>query len=206
MIPLGILAAANRETAGLPPVVSTFDPALKGASIALSNGNLDATKAGSGYQTVYTTQGRSSGRYAFEMIVTARPSASSILVGFADKTNSAGVLGTFLGSNSGPVETTGFNSDNGAGNSRLYRRMTVGQTTGITSPYAYGVGDIVTFDVNIGAGTFTVYKNGVPAGFNNTPLTTGKTYFPAASLQADAAVRFIPTGLTYLPSGATEWG
>jgi hypothetical protein len=191
---------------GPPPTASTFDPSLKGASIVLSNGNLDATKAGSGYQTVYTTQGRSSGRYAFEMIVTARPSASSILIGFADKTNSAGVLVTFLGNNSGPVETTGFNDNNGAGNSRLYRRMTAGNTNGTASPYAYTVGDIVTFDVNIGAGTFSVYMNGVLAGFTNTPLTSGKTYFPAASLQAGAAVRFIPVGLTYLPSGSTEWG
>lgn len=189
-----------------PPAGSTFDPSLKGADIVLSNGNLDATKASAGYQTVYTTQGRSSGRYAFEMIVTSRPSASSILIGFADKTNSAGVLVTFLGNNSGPVETTGFNDNNGSGNSRLYRRMTVGNTNGTASPYAYTVGDIVTFDVNIGAGTFTVYMNGAFAGFTNIPLTSGKTYFPAASLQTGAAVRFIPTGLTYPPSGSTEWG
>jgi hypothetical protein len=190
---------------GPPPTASTFDPSLKGASIVLSNSDRDATKAGAGYQTVYGTQGRSSGRYAFEMLVTARPSVSTILIGFADKTNTAGVLATYLGNNSGPVETVGYN-DEASGNSRLFRRMTVGNTAGASGTYPYAAGDVITVDLNFSTNTFAFYKNGTLTSWTGIAFTPGKTYFPAVSLQSGAAVRLITTGLSYLPSGASEWG
>ena len=191
-----------------PPAASTFDPALKGANIVLSNGNLDATKAAAGYQTVYGTQGRSSGRYAFEVLVTARPSISTILIGIADKTNSASVLTTYIGNNGGPVETLGYNDNNGSSTaSRLFKRMTVGtSTTGVGGVAGlYTTGDVITVDVDFSTNLCDMYKNGV-LRYGSIAITSGKTYFPAASLQSAAAVRLITTGLSHLPSGATAWG
>lgn len=188
-----------------PPAGSTFDPALKGANVVLSNGDLDATKAAAGYQTVYGTQGRSSGRYAFEILVTARPSASSILIGIADKTNSAGVIATFLGNNSGPVETAGYNDFISGSNGRIFRRMTVGNINGALTG-GYNFPDVITLDVNFSSNTIVYYKNGSAIAYGAIAITSGKTYFPAASLQSGSAVRLITTGLSYLPSGATEWG
>ncbi|WP_298580621.1 hypothetical protein [uncultured Luteimonas sp.] len=204
MIPLGILAAADRSTAVPPPAGSTFDPALKGASIALSNGNLDATKAGSGYQTVYTTQGRSAGVYAFEMLMPVRPSLSAAMVGIADKTNSGSVIGTYLGTSY--VETLGLNDDSGSFVSgRIYRRMTVGNTSG-GGTSRYEENDVVTVKVDFGVNQLTGYVNGVQMANLPIAVTSGKTYYPAASLQNGVVIRFRPTGLTYLPAGATEWG
>lgn len=192
-----------------PPAGSTWDPALKGANIVLSNGDMDATKVASGYQTVYGTQGRSSGRYAFEVLVTAKPSISTILIGIADKTNSAGVIATFLGNNSGPLQTLGYNDDNGSSTAaRIFRRMTVGTSTSPISGTGnlYTAGDIITVDVNFGTNAYQFYKNGVALTGAGTGSITASTYFPGASVQSNAAVRLITTGLSYLPSGATEWG
>src|SRR5690606_8987802 len=103
-------AGAMGQSAGPPPpAVSTWDPALKGADIALSNGDLDAAKAAAGYQSVFGTTGHSSGRRAFEVMVTARPSASSILIGIADKTNPTPILSTYIGNTGGSVEALGYN-------------------------------------------------------------------------------------------------
>lgn len=192
-----------------PPAGSTFDPSLKGASVVLSNANLDATKAAAGYQTVYGTQGRSSGRYAFEVLVTERPSISTILIGIADKTNSAGVIVTYLGNNGGPEQTLGYNDNNGSTTqSRLFRRMTVGNINGNGgiggSASCYAAGDVITVDVDFAGNVCNMYENGV---LRHGPIAiTAATYFPAASLQSAAAVRLITTGLSHLPSGATAWG
>lgn len=185
---------------------STFDPSLKGAAITLSNGNLDAIKTTSGYQTVYGTQGRNSGRYAFEMIVLANPTPSAILVGIADKTNSASVVTTYLGDNSGSVETLGYNDYQGAiaNTGRVFKRMTVGNESGNTSP-RYDVGDVVTCDVNFGTNQAQFYKNGVAITRGLIPITSGKTYYPGASLQNSASVRIRTTSLAFLPSGAAAW-
>lgn len=187
-----------------PPAGSGWDPSLKGTSVTLSNGDLDAAKAGAGYETVYGTQGRSSGRYAFEIVTTVLPSLSTLLVGVADKTNTAGMLITFIGNNSGPVEAIGWNNHT---TSRYYKRMTVGNANGTTmSLSAYNLGDVVTFDVDMDANTLSFYKNGSLVTPSGIAITPGKTYFPAASIQSGAAVRIRSTGLSYPPSGATAWG
>lgn len=186
---------------------STFDPSLKGAAITLSNGDLDAIKTTSGYQTVYGTQGRSSGHYAFEMTVLANPNPSAILIGIADKTDPTSVIGTYLGDNSGSVETLGYNDYQGAlpDTSRVFKRMTVGNESGNSSP-RYDTGDVITVEVNFATNEAQFYKNGVAITRGLIPITSGKTYYPAASLQNSASVRIRTTSLAFLPSGATAWG
>lgn len=197
-----ILIAASAYTP--PPTGSGWDPSLKGTNVTLSNGDLDAAKAGAGYETVYGTQGRSSGRYAFEIVTTVLPALSTLMVGVADKTNTAGMLVTFIGNNSGPVEAIGWNNHT---TSRYFKRMTVGNVNGTTmSLSAYNLGDVVTIDVDMGANTLTFYKNGAVVTPSGIAITSGKTYYPAASIQSGSAVRIRTTGLSYLPSGATAWG
>lgn len=189
---------------GPPPAASTWDAALKGANVVLSNGDLDATKAGSGYQSVYGTQGRSSGRYAFEIVTTVQSALSTLSMGIADKTNAAGVIATFLGNNAGPVETIGYNAHT---SNRYYRRMTAGNISGnVMSGAVNAVSTVITVDVNFAANTVTFYQNGIALTPSGIAITSGVTYFPAASVQSGSAVRLRTTGLTHLPSGATPWG
>lgn len=191
---------------------SGWDPSLKGTNISLSNGNLDATKSGSGYQSVYGTNGRSSGRYAFEFVVTAIPSVSALLVGIADKTNSALMITSYIGNSSGPVEAFGLNDNDTGGSSRRYQKMTAASMSGASSSPAYStVGAVVTVDVNMTTNTVAFYINGVgitAAAVTIGPMaiTSGKTYYPAASIQNGAAISLRTSGLSYLPSGSTEWG
>lgn len=192
----------------VPPVaLSTFDPSLKGAGISLSNGNLDATKATAGYQSVFGIQSRSSGHFAFEMIVLANPAPSAILIGIADKTNAAGVIATYLGDNAGPLQTLGYNDYQGAiaNTGRVFKRMTIGLESGNTSP-RYTAGDVITCDVNFSTNQAQFYKNGVAITRGLIPITGSTTYFPAASLQNGASVRIRTTSLAYLPGGSTAWG
>lgn len=189
---------------GPPPAASTWDPSLKGANVVLSNSDLDATKSGSGYQSVYGTQGRSSGRYAFEIITTVQSALSTISMGIADKTNTAGVIVTFLGNNSGPVEVVGYNAHT---SNRYYKRMTVGNINGGgLSGAVNAVSTVVTVDVDFSANTVTFYQNGSAMTPSSIPITSGKTYFPAASIQSGSAVRLRTTSLAHLPSGASAWG
>jgi hypothetical protein len=195
---------------GVPPI-STWDPAVKGVDITLSNGNRDATKSTASYATVYGLAGRNSGRYAFEVIVTARPSASTMLVGIADKTNTAAILASFLGNQSGATfeNSAGYNDDNGSGAGRIFKNMaTAGDGFGSASA-AYTAGDTITVDVNIAANTVAFLKNGIAVTLGGSPtqaIESGKTWYPGMSLQSGAAGRIVVTGLAYLPSGATAWG
>lgn len=194
----------NPYAFGSSVVASTWDPSLKGANVVLSNGNLDATKAASGYQSVYGTVGRNSGRYAFEIITTAQSALSTLSMGIADKTNTAGVIVTFLGNNAGPVETVGYNAHT---SNRYYKRMTVGNINGGgLSGAVNAVSTVVTVDVDFSANTVTFYQNGSVMTPSAIPITSGKTYFPAASIQSGSAVRLRTIGLAHLPSGATAWG
>src|SRR5690606_26212538 len=107
------------------------------------NGDLDAAKAAAGYQSVFGTTGHSSGRRAFEVMVTARPSASSILIGIADKTNPTPILSTYIGNTGGSVEALGYNDFISGTNGRIFRRMTVGNINGaLTGGYSFP--DIIT--------------------------------------------------------------
>lgn len=201
-LPLARIAASHRGgTAG----TLFFDPALHGVNVVLSNGDQDATKAGAGYQTTYGIVGHSSGRHAFEMLVTAWPSVSSLLIGIADKTNSSAVIATYLGT-SGTTESIGYNENNGSNSGRFYRRMTIGNIVGQITSTDYGADDVITVDVDQAANTVTFYLNGFPVPTGPFAITDGKTYYPAVSIQNGSAVRLIPTGLSFLPAGSEEWG
>jgi hypothetical protein len=187
----------------------TWDSATKGAGITLSNSDRDASKAAGGYETVYGLVGRSSGRYAFEILVVTRPSASSMLIGIADKSNTANITASFLGNNGGTSqESIGYNDDNTAGSGRMFKNMTVGTLSG-TIVTAYAASSIITVDVNIAANTVAFLKDGVSvtiSGSATTAITSGKTWYPGLSTMNGSKGRLITTGLTYLPVGATEWG
>lgn len=188
---------------GSGPPASTWDPSLKGASIVLSNSDRDATKAGSGYQTVYGTQGRSSGRYAFEVLVVSTTDGA-LVIGAADKTNSAAVITSYLGDNAGAVETVGVNNFSAG---RWYKRMTVGNVNGSsTGVLDFSTGQTITVDVDFAGNTISFYRNGGAFTLNPTAITSGKTYFPGVSIQSGAVARIITSGLTYLPVGSTAWG
>lgn len=104
---------------GTPPAVVTWNPADKGSDIALSGGNLIASKGGvNAYQAVRATVARSAanpgGRY-FEVVVTQSSLNPFISIGVAGAAES---LTSFIGS--GPAgwsyyQETGEKINNGSG-------------------------------------------------------------------------------------------
>lgn len=199
---LGVLAYRQGAGGGPAPTPdpTLWDSSLKHADVTLSNGDQDMTKAGGTYRSVYATKGQSSGVRAFECLVTTLGSTSSIMIGFANKANSATVIDTFVGTS--VLETIGYNNDNLATQGRIYRNMTVGTDSGALTT-AYAAGDIITVELDFSANEATFYKNG--ASVFTRAFTSGQEYFPVASAQNGSAIRIIGGGLTHLPSGATEW-
>jgi hypothetical protein len=68
------------------------DPAwgAKGTDITLSNGNLNATVAFVGFEGVRTVQGRTSGKYYFELLVLATSSGGGLFIALMDDTTASG--------------------------------------------------------------------------------------------------------------------
>jgi hypothetical protein len=182
---------------------NTFDAAAKGANITLSNGNLDAAKtAGGGYQTVLASKGVSTGKWQFEMETVVFDSGTSgPVIGIADKSNLSSVLASYLGDNSGSVEAIGLRGDG-----TLYRCLSGGAGTGtVTGLIGGGVGTHFTLAVDLDSSppTLKIYRdNGLVTTIN---LPTGKTWFPAASVDAGNVQRIRHTGLLFPQAGYTDW-
>ena len=187
---------------GTPPVVgSTWDSAAKGAGVVLSSGDKVATKTTAGWQTVLGALGRSSGKYQFEITVVVGSELASPLIGIADKSNLATVLGTYLGNNGMTVkESTAY----WVPFSRIYRNLTsgIGETTGSASFYSGTL--TVALDLDATPPTVRWYQSGTLAGSVNLP--TGATWFPGASVQNSATATLRTTGLVSPVAGYSEWG
>lgn len=184
----------------LPPSTGTaWDPSSKGAEIVLTNGNIDAENATGVWRTVYGTTGRSSGKYAYEIVFLAGSAATRPFASVADKTNMANVQATYTGNSS-------FNTKESAGywgNGNLYYYLST-SAPGFVAVPATAVNDIITVAIDFSVPEASFYKNGVHV--HTLALPAGKTLFPASSLNGGGKVRLIPSGLTYLPAGFSEWG
>lgn len=194
MIPLGILAAANRLLGGGGLSEVAWDPNYKHTGIVLSNSNRDATKTGS-WGTVLGDIGRSgSGKWAFEVICVS--TAGNHMGGLADKTATQSTrTGTYLG-NSG-VEAGGYAVNN------LYLQVSSGSQSG--SFIVWGAGDVLTIALDLDSATPAAYwyVNGVLG--KTTTLPTGKTWYPGASIENGGVQRIRGRSLAHLPSGYSEW-
>lgn len=181
---------------GLPPTV--WDATAKGTNVVLSNANLDATKTGGGWESVYGTNGKSAGKWQFE-IAGVSGGGFNVFAGIADKTNLANVLATYIGNNGASViESVGY-----WGNGRIYRNLTAG--AGETAVSAWGDGEIITVTLDLTVPEVKFYLNGATLA-GTVSLPAGKTWFPATSMQSDGKTRLDVSGLTYPKTGFTDWG
>lgn len=177
---------------------TTWDPATKHAGATLSGGNMSTESSTSDYVSTYATIGKSSGVNAFEIDCVYVAGIGAAVIGIADKTSVAYVLNTWVGNSA--AETLGYNAQYG----RMYQYMPPMYISGTSAAAGYTTGNRITVKVDQVANTCTFYKNGVVMGTYG--ITAGKTYFPVASCQLGSKLRLVPSGLAYLPAGATEWG
>jgi hypothetical protein len=180
-----------------PPVVAvtTWDSGAMGSGIALSSGDLHAAKAGGGWATVFGTMGKGAGKWQFEIV--GRSATIYMFAGIADKSNLAGALATYIGDNSGVVETAGYWN-----NGFEYHNLTGG--AGNSGRPTWSNTDIITVTLDMTAPEARFYRNGV---FVYTlALPSGKTWYPATSIQSGGEVDLVPSALTYPQSGFSDWG
>ena len=145
----------------------TWNPLCKGSSVTLSNGNLTATKSGSGYYSVVTTMTTPTfGKWYYE--VESNVSGNNLVIGIArEDFNQGSTLVRFL-----DHDPLGY----------IYR-ATDGYKSNNNSDSSYGdsytAGDVVGVGLDLDAGTLTFYKNGVSQGVAFSSLS-GRYYFGLA--------------------------
>lgn len=180
-----------------------------------ANSRLTRTVGGAGgFYTALGTTGKTSGRWAFEVIAeTVNP--QSFFFGIASDDILTGGLNVynadiFIGQNSTETrESIGY-------------WISTGQTVRwsgnlATNQVAHGnplaLGDVMTIDVDFASGNIRFYRNGTlvytrsTAGIYNT-FGTGPEWFPAVSISQSAGGgrAFIRgSALAHLPSGSSEW-
>lgn len=187
---------------GAPAAVTRWDSSAKGANITLSDSDRVALRSGgTGWQTVYGTTGKSSGKWQFEVVFLAGTLSNRPFASLADKINLANLLNSYTGNADATVaESLGY-----WGHARIYYNLSTGSN--FLSVAASAINDIitVTLDLTLGTPEAKFYKNGALLGV--VILPTGKTWYPASSLQGSGtSTRLVASGLTYSQSGFTDWG
>jgi hypothetical protein len=181
-------------------VAVTWDPVTTHADLALSGGDLTATRAavGNGWCSGLATVAHSSGKHYFELLVSSGGSPPGVLVGLGSLSMAND---SFVGHD---IYGRGYYSDNGAK-----------EHGGAIPGYGDGwdVGDVigVAYDAGTGSdGTVEFFKNNVSQGVAFTDLEPGM--YPAFSLfyGSSATVivgRFKSADFSYSPpSGYSAWG
>lgn len=176
---------------------SLWNSADKGASVTLSNGDLTATKAGSGYQSVRGVRGNTSGVRYFEIVVNSNPSSGDILLGVAD--SSFTLTGRYLGeNNAGAKKSAGRTLQ-----TTWYRNLTNAASSAAITGGASAVG------VGMDFSTFTITMYNALTGAllaTYVDATPWGTMYPAVTLQNGGVVTLSAAGaFSFLPSGFVPW-
>lgn len=186
-----------------------WDPAKKSANITISNGNLDAISAGGvGFNLVLATQGRTTGKYYFEIEVVGYDGANQNFLLMGVGTEPSGSYDTYPGGYASSAglqfpSTTRVNGFAG-GNSTFI---------GVTLNHVYGIA------VDMDAGKIWIAENNnfAPLGNGANPatgvnplatFTPGPLLYPALGLYSNnpANKGRIRTSLAYSPpAGFSSW-
>jgi len=143
---------------------ATLNPLAKGSSLTLSNGNLTATKAGSGYYTTISTLTTpTTGKWYYE--VESNVNSNNLVIGIGrEDFNQGSTLVRYL-----DHDPLGY----------IYRASD-GAKSNNNSASSYGSsytsGDVVGVGLDLDAGTLTFYKNGISQGVAFSSLS-GRYYF-----------------------------
>ncbi len=158
---------------------AVLNPSDKGSNLTLSNGNLTVNTSG-GVNMVRATQGKSSGKWYWEVYINSMPTGQ-IIMGVA---MAAASLSTYPGAQvydaTYGVMSYGYGSG-GAGNGVGYRYV---QGSPVNVGSGYGTGNTVGFHLDMDAKTLQVYVNGVSqCPFSSLDVSTGYgTFFPAIAI------------------------
>lgn len=159
------------------PILGTWNPSDKSASVTLSNGNLTATNAGASWSSARSTVGKSSGKWYWEYTIA---SLGYVEVGAGIATSA--LDGRFVN----PWGTGWGGQSNTAG---------------------FGAGDVVQVAIDIDGGNIWVGKNGTWNGSGNpstgaNPYQTGVsgTIYPMVTVYAaEATVNLGASTFQYQP-------
>lgn len=174
---------------------ATWNPVDKGANVVLSGGDLIASSSGTPFNTVRATQGKSAGKWYFEVTATA---GTFLIMGFGTAAMNLGPAQAFPGWDATDI-SWGWLFSSG-------QRWNQGGSPPPSIDFL-NVGDIGRLKVDLDAGIIKAAKNG--GAFHATDLnatsTLGKTIFPAigvfdattiltANFGASAFVYSVPVG------------
>jgi hypothetical protein len=159
------------------PILGTWNPSDKSASVTLSNGDLTATNAGASWSSARSTVGKSSGKWYWEYTIA---SLGYVEVGAGISTSA--LDGRFVN----PWGTGWGGQSNVAG---------------------FGAGDVVQVAIDIDGGNIWVGKNGAWNGGGNpstgaNPFQTGVsgTIYPMVTVyQAESTVNLGASAFQYQP-------
>jgi hypothetical protein len=158
---------------------ATLNPVSIISTTTLSNGNLESIDAGSDAISL-STIGVSSGKWYWEITgldITGTTSNQRSVIGIV-KNPQLFALSTYVGSNANGF---GYYSGNG-------QKLTSG--TGSSYGATWATGNVMGVALDLDNGTLVFYKNNTSQGTAFTGLTTGDTYFPAASQAGSGKVAF----------------
>lgn len=183
---------------------TTLDPAKKEPGVSLSNGNLTASSSGTGSaaQAALATTGFTSGKYAFEAVLTANSTFSVIALGISrpDDSGLTAEYQTDLGQESGEV---GFRSSGGSYVASSFNPS--------SPPVGFAIGDVVLTCIDFTAKKVWWLVNGVSTsgdpdtgagGFSYSNTNTMYAAVSITNVGASMDVRFAAADIvTPLPSG-----
>jgi hypothetical protein len=155
----------------------TLNPLAKASTHSLTDGNLKITGTGTGaYGSTFGTIGMSSGKWYWEQTLVSI-NASDIQLGLGNKDT---LLGNFPGATS---RSYGFSSNSLKWNSSGSSAYTT----------AWVNGDVIGLAFDAGAGSLTLYRNGVSLGvaFSGIPADT---YFPIAGAYTSSNSSYLNFG------------
>lgn len=196
---------------GPPPIVyATWNPADIGSGLSLSGSDLIVTRSGSGWSAVRATQGKTAGKWYFELYRYAGPDKAQSIYG---SMNPADSLTNYPGNPGVFGASIGFQALN-VDDVNVYQNGFVGTFSGqadvpIGGGFAYAV-DVTTGSIWVKAlGAATWIGGGDPVA-GTTPtrtFTAGTSFFPAvginqatcaaqANFGASAFIETPPTGFS----------
>lgn len=178
-------------------VYATWNVDDKDADIVLSNAYKTATwTPGTGFNSLRSTLGRSSGHYYCEVTLTFPGGGGDIIVGLG---NASALLNNYVGQNAnswGYLASSGRKYNNG---------------TDLAYGATYASGAVIGMDYDASTGTLVFYKNGVSQGNAYTGLSG--TLYPMYANVATVAGNYVGVlnagGSAFtgsLPSGSSAWG
>jgi hypothetical protein len=201
-MPLGLRNPLKLRDYPYGSVSSTWNPSDKGATVALSNGDLTAANAGGGsYQSIRGVRGNSAGKRYFEYTTTfVNGAAARFIAGIAD---SGFALSTrHLGeNNAGAKKSAGYYSATGV----LFRNLTNAASSGAGTTYV--TSDVIGVEVDFATFTIKFYfaSTGV-LRHTYVDATPWPTLYPAVSLIAGGSCTLNCLGpFVYTPPGVIAW-